>query len=518
MDILENILNFKRELLKVTRGESDGTIAEAFSMLDAIEMKFNPLVENSELWGDGRWSEPSTEITIIYRLLILVGYNASIRNLLDSLYMVTHDLNSATINLSSDDILVAMNNWKRYNASCIIERRVYVHYINAAMREAGNTVFTFAYDRECAEKECTKHLTTIKVGEIIKVYPETWFANILRAGAMQVVEKLVNCKDLIPKDFDGEDDQQVEVIVNSILLREGTGNEATIKITPIPPIPEGFVVSPFRIDDSEAARGILAKDLEGDELNVRVHPKVIMAADINQLADQTTKEFETRRVWSDAPTGSTMHYGKPQQLSILQKILEFKESILTVVTKGTIDIDTYVKIVNNSVEAIEDEVKFVPDRLGLGKEGSLELRLINSIRGGLECDKKSLAIILDKLISVTTSIIKNPRTYTSPTNEQPRTLYLANRAYEVYCIVDPVDYKEPNKEKDTKPDTSTEILPESGRVKEANTPMSKHEVLTRLSVMQEQLLTANQALTNLVTNTLRELDATIAEIKRDLLN
>jgi hypothetical protein len=84
--------------------------------------------------------------------------------------------------------------------------------------------------------------------------------------------------------------------------------------------------------------------------------------------------------------------------------------------------------------------------------------------------------------------------------------------------VDPVDYKEPNKEKDTKPDTSTEILPESGRVKEANTPMSKHEVLTRLSVMQEQLLTANQALTNLVTNTLRELDATIAEIKRDLLN
>lgn len=172
MDILENILNFKRELLKVTRGESDGTIAEAFSMLDAIEMKFNPLVENSELWGDGRWSEPSTEITIIYRLLILVGYNASIRNLLDSLYMVTHDLNSATINLSSDDILVAMNNWKRYNASCIIERRVYVHYINAAMREAGNTVFTFAYDRECAEKECTKHLTTITAGCIYRVQAE----------------------------------------------------------------------------------------------------------------------------------------------------------------------------------------------------------------------------------------------------------------------------------------------------------------------------------------------------------
>lgn len=63
-----------------------------------------------------------------------------------------------------------------------------------------------------------------------------------------------------------------------------------------------------------------------------------------------------------------------------------------------------------------------------------------------------------------------------------------------------------------------EILPESGRVKPANTPMSKHEVLTRLSVMQEQLITANQAITNLVANTLQELDAKIADIKRDLLN
>ena len=279
------------------------------------------------------------------------------------------------------------------------------------------------------------------------------------------------------------------------------------------------IVAPIGIDDSEAAKDILAKGLEGDELNVRVHPKVIMAADIGQLADQTTKEFEARHPTCDAPTGSTMHYkhhGKPQELAVLRKILTFKESILAELTKGSIDIDTYVKIVNNSLHAIEDELKFVPDRLG--KEGSLELRLINSIRGGLECDKKSLAVILDKLISVTNSFIKNAHTGVNPTEEQIKPLDLANLAYEVYCIVDPDDYKEPNKEKDTKPDTNTEILPESGRVKPANTPMSKHEVLTRLSVMQEQLITANQAITNLVANTLQELDAKIADIKRDLLN
>lgn len=240
------------------------------------------------------------------------------------------------------------------------------------------------------------------------------------------------------------------------------------------------------------------------------------AADIGQLAiHQKSKEFEARRVWGDARTGLTMHYkhhGKPQELAVLRKILEFKESILAELTKGVIDIDTYVKMVNNNVAAIEDELKFVPDRLG--KEGSLELRLINSIRGGLECDKKSLAVILDKLISVTNSIIKNARTGATPTKEQTKPMYLANLAYEVYCIVDHDDYKEPNKEKDTKSDTSTEILPELAPIKEPNSPISKRVVLDRLCYMQERLLTVNQA----VTDTLHELDATIAEIKLDLLN
>ena len=151
---------------------------------------------------------------------------------------------------------------------------------------------------------------------------------------------------------------------------------------------------------------------------------------------------ENSELWGDARTGLTMHYGKPQELAVLRKILEFKESILAELTKGVIDIDTYVKMVNNNVAAIEDELKFVPDRLG--KEGSLELRLINSIRGGLECDKKSLAVILDKLISVTNSFIKNAHTGVNPTEEQIKPLDLANLAYEVYCIVDPDDYKEAN--------------------------------------------------------------------------